>query len=98
MTQGSAGGTEFDDLEQTLRQQFPTQTQETRFMQKQSSKERKPHAKQKQNLPKGQTKGRASGARGYTEEERINFLDILERRLPTSGSEWSLVANEHSET
>ena len=98
MTQGLVGGTEFDELEQTLRQQYPTQTEEAHISKKQSTKEKKPQVKHKQSLPKALTKGRASGARGYTEDERINFLEILERRLPTSGSEWSLVANEHSET
>jgi len=98
MTQGLMGGTEFDKLEQTLRQQYPTQTQEAHISKKQTTKEKKLQAKHKQSLPKALTKGRASGARGYTEDERINFLEILERCLPTSGSEWSLVANEHSET
>jgi len=93
MTQGSTGGTEFDELEKTLRQQYPTQSQTETGQNK--KKEGKPKAKSsKITLPKG----RSSGARGYTEEERMNFLEILERRLPTSGSEWSLVASEHSET
>jgi len=93
MTQGSIGGTEFDELERTVRQQFPTQTQGTQSGQN-NKKEAKPKAKTLKMVPKG----RSSGARGYTEDERMNFLEILERRLPTSGSEWSLVASEHSET
>ena len=93
MTQGSIGGTEFDELERTIRQQYPTQTQGTQPVQN-NKKEAKPKAKTLKIVPKG----RSSGARGYTEDERMNFLEILERRLPTSGSEWSLVASEHSET
>ena len=93
MTQGSIGGTEFDELERTVRQQFPTQTQGTQSGQN-NKKEAQPKAKTLKMVPKG----RSSGARGYTEDERMNFLEILERRLPTSGSEWSLVASEHSET
>ena len=92
MTQGSIGGTEFDELERTLRQQYPTQTQGAQLIQN-KKKEAKPKAKNKPVI-----KGRSSGARGYTEEERMNFLEILERRLPISGSEWSLVASEHTET
>jgi len=88
MTQGSIGGTEFDELERAVRQQFPTQSGQNK------KKEAKPKAKTSKMIPKG----RSSGARGYTEDERMNFLEILERRLPTSGSEWSLVASEHSET
>ena len=91
-TQGSIGGTEFDELEKTLRQQFPTQTQGT-----QPAYNKKKEAKPKSKTPKAVIKGRSSGARGYREDERMNFLEILERRLPISGSEWSLVASEHSE-
>ena len=42
--------------------------------------------------------GRSTGSRNYTEEERLHFLEIIERRLPTNGTEWSFVAREHAET
>ena len=93
MTQGSRDQTEFDKLGKPLRQQFPTQTQGT-----QSTHNKKKETKPKAKIPKAVIKGRSSGARGYTEDKRMNFLEILERRLPISGSEWSLVASEHSET
>ena len=44
------------------------------------------------------TAGRSSGSRNYTEEERLNFLQIMERNLPISGTEWALLAREHAQT
>lgn len=96
MTQGSAArGTEFDALERHLREQFPTQSQVSNVTQ--NNTQNATQGKSMKKNIKG-TKGRSSGARGYTEEERLNFLEIIERRMPTSGTEWSLVASEHATT
>jgi len=46
MTQGSTGGTEFDELEKTLRQQYPTQSQT------QTGQNKKKKANQRQNPPR----------------------------------------------
>ena len=40
--------------------------------------------------------GRARGTKNYMDEERFNFLSIMEKHLPTNAMEWTLVANEHA--
>ena len=92
-TQGTTRGSEFDELERVVRERYSTQTQTQ--TQKPRSYNKGSNSKAKSKNP--QNKGRPAGVRGYTEEERLHFLDILERRLPCSGTEWSLVANEHAE-
>ena len=91
-----APGSEFEALERLVQEQLGTQTQYSQPTDaSQSTVQRKNKRFQ---AKKAANSGRPSGAKGYTEEERMNFLDIIERRLPCSGSEWSLVANEHAET
>ena len=56
-----------------------------------------PPAQPRQTSSRG-TAGRSAGSRNYTEEERLNFLAIMERKLPISGTEWALLAREHAES
>ena len=100
----------FAELEAHLRQ-LPSQTQQsaqsaqaqpqqhpTTNSQTQQSAQSAQAQPQQRPTTNGRSNGRSSGARNYTEEERLNFLNIVEQRLPVSGTEWALVAREHSES
>ena len=100
----TARGTEFDALMRRVQDKFPSQTQTVterrqNFPRENNARNKKHGGSGKQGSTAGKPpfKGRSSGAKGYTEAERLNFLDIIERRLPCSGTEWSLVASEHGD-